>query len=69
MLEGRLLYGLTKSHKNNHVGALEELPPHQRSMYLTLNYQKSILKTAKLMHTEQCTPTMHTKQCTLITAR
>ena len=33
VLEGRLLYGLTKNHKNNLLGALEEVPPHQRSMY------------------------------------
>jgi len=33
VLEGRLLYGLTRAHQNDVVGALEEIPPHQRSMY------------------------------------
>jgi len=33
VLEGRLLYGLTRAHQNDIVGALEEIPPHQRSMY------------------------------------
>lgn len=33
VLEGRLLYGLTRSHKNDLVGALDELPHTQRSLY------------------------------------
>jgi tRNA pseudouridine13 synthase len=33
VVEGRLLHGLTRAHKNDQVGALEEIPPHQRSMY------------------------------------
>jgi len=33
LIEGRLLYGLSRSHKNDKVGALEEIPPHQRSLY------------------------------------
>ena len=32
-VEGKLLYGLVKSHKNNPVGALEEIPRQQRSLY------------------------------------
>ena len=33
VLEGRLLYGITRAHKNDLVGALDELPHTQRSLY------------------------------------
>merc|ERR1712179_132929 len=32
-VEGKLLYGLSKRHKNDQIGALDEIPRHQRLLY------------------------------------